>query len=71
MQQIMKCYLGSNPLGIRFEEHIHFFQYRTKFCAIFLNISNFLNNKTTKFKVCDKSSVKKVIKPPVGKTNSR
>ena len=63
MQQIMKCYLESRwSSHFYWEEHIYFFQYRTKFCASFLNISNVLSNKTTKFKVCDISSVKKVIK---------
>ena len=45
-------------------------QYRTKFCASFLIINNFLSNKMTKFQVCDKSSVKTIIKTPVVKANS-
>ena len=36
------------------------------FCISFLVINNFLIKKTAKFKVCDKSFVKAVIKPPAG-----
>ena len=45
------------------------FQYRTKFCATFLIINNFLSNKTSKFEVCDKSSIKAAIKRLVGNAN--